>query len=74
MSQIKVGCLTLGMLGNNTYFLHKDGEYDCIIVDPARDGEMLVTKLREKGLTIKAIFLTHAHFDHILGATALRPV
>ena len=72
MSQIKVGCLTLGMLGNNTYFLHKDGEYDCIIVDPARDGEMLVTKLREKGLTIKAIFLTHAHFDHILGVEGIK--
>ena len=72
MSQIKVGCLTLGMLGNNTYFLHKDGEYDCIIIDPARDGEMLVTRLREKGLTIKAIFLTHAHFDHILGVEGIK--
>ena len=72
MSQIKVGCLTLGMLGNNTYFLHREGEYDCILIDPARDGEMLVTKLREKGLTIKAIFLTHAHFDHILGVEGVR--
>ncbi len=72
MSQIKVGCLTLGMLENNTYFLHKEGEYDCIIIDPARDGEMLVTKLREKGLTIKAIFLTHAHFDHILGVPGIK--
>ncbi|MBP5529601.1 MAG: MBL fold metallo-hydrolase [Lachnospiraceae bacterium] len=72
MSQIKVGCLTLGMLENNTYFLHKEGEYDCIIIDPARDGEMIVTKLREKGLTIKAIFLTHAHFDHILGVEGIR--
>ena len=72
MSEIKVGCLTLGMLGNNTYFLHREGEYDCIIIDPARDGEMLVTKLREKGLTIKAIFLTHAHFDHIVGVEGVK--
>ena len=47
---IVVGCLTLGMLENNTYFLHKKGEYDCIIIDPAKDGELFVTKLREKGL------------------------
>ena len=72
MSEIKVGCLTLGMLGNNTYFLHREGEYDCILIDPARDGEMLVTKLREKGLTIKAIFLTHAHFDHIVGVEGVK--
>jgi len=72
MSEIKVGCLTLGVLDNNTYFLHREGEYDCILIDPARDGEMFVTKLREKGLTIKAIFLTHAHFDHILGVEGVK--
>ena len=33
---------------------------------------MLVTRLREKGLTIKAIFLTHAHFDHILGVEGIK--
>lgn len=69
---IVVGCLSLGMLENNTYFLHKEGEYDCILIDPAKDGELFVTKLREKGLTIKAILLTHAHFDHILGVEGVK--
>lgn len=69
---IVVGCLSLGMLENNTYFLHKEGEYDCILIDPAKDGELFVTKLREKGLTIKTILLTHAHFDHILGVEGVK--
>ena len=59
---IVVGCLTLGMLENNTYFLHKEGEYDCIIIDPAKDGELFVTKLREKGLTIKALLVSSSRF------------
>lgn len=67
MGKIQVGCLEIGFLENNTYFLHREGEYDCILIDPAKDGELFVTKLREKGLTIKAVFLTHGHFDHILG-------
>lgn len=71
MSEIKVGCLTIGLLDNNTYFLHRDGEFDCIIIDPARDGDMFVTRLREKGLTIKAVLLTHAHFDHIVGVDGI---
>lgn len=72
MSDIKVGCLTLGMLENNTYFLHREGEYDCILIDPSQKGDLFVTKLREKGLTIKAVLLTHAHFDHIMGVEGIR--
>ncbi|MCR5848916.1 MAG: MBL fold metallo-hydrolase [Lachnospiraceae bacterium] len=72
MSDIKVGCITLGMLENNTYFLHREGEYDCILIDPAMNGENFVTKLREKGLTIKALLLTHAHFDHMMGVEGVR--
>lgn len=71
MSEIKVGCLTIGMLENNTYFLHRDGEFDCIIIDPARDGDMIVTRLREKGLVVKGVLLTHAHFDHIIGVDGI---
>ncbi|MCQ2543003.1 MAG: MBL fold metallo-hydrolase [Lachnospiraceae bacterium] len=71
MSDIKVGCLTIGLLDNNTYFLHRDGEFDCIIIDPARDGDMFVTRLREKGLQIKGVLLTHAHFDHIIGVDGI---
>ncbi len=72
MGEIQVGCLTMGFLDNNTYFLHREGEYDCIVIDPAKDGEVLVTRLREKGLEIKAIFLTHGHFDHLLGVDGVK--
>lgn len=72
MGEIQVGCLTVGFLDNNTYFLHRDGEYDCIVIDPAKDGELLVTRLREKGLSVKAIFLTHGHFDHLLGVEGVK--
>ena len=74
MSELVVGCLEMGLLSNNTYFLHRDGEYDCILIDPAANGEHLVTKLREKGLEIKAIFLTHAHFDHMMGVEGVKKI
>ena len=74
MADIKVGCLTIGVLENNTYFLHREGEYDCILIDPAKDGDTIVTRLREKGLEVKAIFLTHGHFDHLLGVAGVKKV
>lgn len=74
MADINVGCLTIGVLENNTYFLHREGEYDCILIDPAKDGDMIVTRLREKGLSVKAVLLTHGHFDHLLGVSGVKKV
>ena len=35
------------------------------IVDPGQEGDRIVKLLRERGLSLQAILLTHAHFDHI---------
>ncbi len=74
MQELKVGCIVLGILENNCYFIHREGEYDAIFVDPNSQGGKLFTKLREKGLTIQAILLTHGHFDHIMGVNEMREV
>lgn len=61
---------TLGQLGTNCYLLSgKEGH--AVIVDPAENGEALAKKLEELNLTLDAICLTHAHYDHIGGLTEL---
>lgn len=74
MEELKVGCIVLGILENNCYFVHRDGEHECIFIDPNSQGDKLFIKLREKGLTVKAILLTHGHFDHIMGANEMREI
>ena len=46
--ELKVGCIVLGMLENNCYFVHREGEYDAIMIDPSAQGDKLFTRLREK--------------------------
>ena len=44
---------------------------DCIVVDPSRDYDGLVNYINKNQLNLKAILLTHAHFDHIRGVDRL---
>ena len=60
--------MTLGSMSTNTYVVYgENGEG--IIVDPAAESEIIKIKVTELKLNIKAILLTHGHFDHI-GALA----
>ena len=40
-----------------------------MLIDPGAEGERIVRAVRESGATLDAIWLTHAHIDHI-GAIA----
>lgn len=59
----------------NCYVL-SDGGGSCVIVDPGCYTPSEVQSVREyisgKGLSPAAIWLTHAHFDHIFGVAGLR--
>ena len=72
MNKIVIGCYMIGMVQTNFYFLHREGESETIVFDPADYGKEIYEELSKKGLQIKAIFLTHGHFDHILGVKALK--
>jgi glyoxylase-like metal-dependent hydrolase (beta-lactamase superfamily II) len=56
---------------SNCYILYYDS--NCIIVDPGSSNNIEVYDfLKLKNLTPQYIFLTHEHFDHILGLNDLR--
>ena len=72
MEKIKIGCYVIGMVQTNFYYLYREGSKETLVVDPADYGREIYDELKKQGLEIKAIFLTHGHFDHILGVEALR--
>ncbi|UXR31612.1 MBL fold metallo-hydrolase [Staphylococcus simulans] len=60
---MEISFLTLGIADTNTYFI--ENEDSVLLVDPSSDGQEIISKLKSIGKPLKAIILTHAHFDHI---------
>jgi glyoxylase-like metal-dependent hydrolase (beta-lactamase superfamily II) len=69
-----VRTLTLGPAQTNCYLVGAEpsGEAvarEAVVIDPGWDADVILSEIRSAELTIKAILLTHGHFDHI-GAVA----
>ena len=59
------------MIGTNCYLVINEETKDTVMVDPGAYPAKLKNAVKEQGLKLKAVLLTHAHFDHIMGVDAL---
>jgi len=64
--------IVIGELETNCYLVWNEDTKECLIIDPADDGVGISEEINNKKLNVKAIFLTHGHFDHSLGALDLK--
>jgi hydroxyacylglutathione hydrolase len=61
-----------GPLQENAYLLIDAGSGDAVIADPGDDADVLIAGIDRSGATLRAIWLTHAHFDHLGAVKAVR--
>ena len=47
------------------YICYDENTKDAVVIDPGGNGKKIIKVLEEKELNLKAVLLTHAHFDHI---------
>lgn len=67
MPQPRVICLTNGVYQENCYILADPETGDAVIIDPGEDSDLFLRRMETEGFTLRAVWLTHAHLDHILG-------
>ncbi len=64
---LSIQTLTVGPLQENCYLLSDNDTQQAVLIDPGDEAEQLIAALN--GFELTAVWLTHAHFDHI-GALA----
>lgn len=67
---MKIKKLVLGQIDNNTYILSNDNK--CVVIDPSMEYEKIKSYIDENDLTVEAILITHAHFDHVYSLYELK--
>ena len=61
--------LTVGPVAENCFIARRDGSDRAVIFDPGDEPDRIMGVVRELGVTVEAVLLTHTHFDHV-GAVA----
>ncbi|MBE7086936.1 MAG: MBL fold metallo-hydrolase [Clostridiales bacterium] len=69
---MKLFHLNSGPLGVNTYFLVNESTMTAVVIDGGESYKLVKKTESDFGFKIKAVFLTHAHFDHAGNAKKLQ--
>lgn len=68
---LEIKGFTLGPVGTNCYLIADPDQGEAVVIDPAWEGERIAQAADDQGWAITAIWLTHAHFDHLGGVTGV---
>ena len=64
---MKIETFVIGVMRTNCYLLINEDTKEAVVIDPGASPDYFLNHIKEQGLDLKAILLTHGHFDHILG-------
>src|SRR5215212_2034871 len=64
-----VRTFTVGPVQENCHIARRDGAREAIVIDPGDEADRLLEAIEALEFDVKAILLTHTHFDHV-GAVA----
>lgn len=56
-----------GPIDANNYLLWDEKSKEAVLVDCSEYKDVIIDDIKENGLKLKYILLTHGHFDHVLG-------
>ena len=68
---MRINRLVVGPVSTNCYIVINENTKEALIIDPGEGAKKIIEKIKEEGLSTKAILLTHGHFDHMMAVNEL---
>lgn len=69
---MKVEWVTVGPFQENCYLLSDEATRRGVLIDPGDEAPRIAAMVRASRLTLDAIWLTHAHLDHVGAIAAIK--
>lgn len=69
---LEVVTLPNGQLVQNCYLIADRRTREAVIVDPGEEPQMFLAELDTRAWSLRAIWLTHGHIDHVMGVAAIK--
>ncbi len=72
MGKLKIEQRVIGPVATNVYLGINTETKEAFLIDPADQPDRIAAWIAQAGVTLKAILLTHGHFDHIGAVNELK--
>ena len=69
---MKIDWVTVGPFAENSYLVADPAAGRAVLVDPGDEAPRVVDMVRKAGMSLEAIWLTHAHLDHVGAVQGVR--
>jgi len=69
---MKIETLTVGPFQENCYLLVDEKSNSAALVDPGAEPERVIASVEKSGARLEAIWITHAHVDHVGAIAAVK--
>ena len=64
---LNIETFVLGEISNNTYLIWDEKTGEAAVIDPSFNPQPIIRAIKQKGLILTGVWLTHGHFDHFIG-------
>ena len=69
---MNIKLMQVGQIGTNCYLLEDEDTRSAAIIDPGGEARGILGQAKADGVQVKAILLTHSHYDHTGAVRELR--